>query len=224
MRLITLALAMLVAVGAATAKGWKEYSYPDFFFSVWFPAEPKIETTTYQAADGRSAEARVYSVTQGGAVFKISVVDLSGATMEQSAVIDHAIRTLSERGEIKLNILSRISRVFGRQLSIVGADGSRYSVEVFYYNGRLYQIEGDMPAGTEDASADVIRFEQSLVFTDKANASWPRLVEQFRGECLRQFQYLRGPGQAENVREHVRDCVATKVRAEAGKTADTRGP
>ena len=50
------------------------------------------------------------------------------------------------------------------------------------------------------------------------------VVEQFRGECLRQFSYLRGPGQAENVREHVRGCVATKVRAEAGKAAAARGP
>ena len=168
MRLITLALATWVAVGPALAKGWKEFSYPGFFFSVWFPADPKIETTAYQAADGQSAEARVYSVTQGGAVFKISVVDLSDATMEESAVIDHAIRTLSERGEIKLNIAARVSRVYGRQLSILGADGSHASVALFFYEGRLYQIEGTSIA-SGDGTADAIRFQQSLIFTDNGS-------------------------------------------------------
>jgi hypothetical protein len=55
--------------------------------------------------------------------------------------------------------------VFGRQLSIQAPDGSRSSVAVFYHNQRLYQIEGKaLAAGT--ATADAIRFQQSLVFTD----------------------------------------------------------
>jgi hypothetical protein len=150
MRLIALAFAMLVAVGPAAAQSWREYSYPGYFFAVSFPADPKIENTTYQAADGRLVEARVYSVTQGNAVFKMTVVDLSETTIEEGAVIDHAIRTLSQGGEIKL--------------------------------------------------------------------------ERFRGECLRQFRNLRGPGQAENVREHVRSCVLAKVQAEVGKTAAGQTP
>src|SRR5258708_297811 len=58
---------------------------------------------------------------------------------------------------------------------------------------------------------------QSLVFTDKANAAWPQLVERFRSDCRRQFQYLRGPGQAADVSEHVRSCVVAKVRGETGR-------
>jgi hypothetical protein len=223
MRLIALAFAMLVAVGPAAAQSWKEYSYPGYFFAVSFPADPKIENTTYQAADGRLVEARVYSVTQGNAVFKMTVVDLSETTIEEG-VIDHAIRTLSQGGEIKLDIPYRISRVFGRRLSIMGADGGHSSVGVFFHKRRLYQIEGKVLGTGDDAGADAIRFEQSLVFTDDANASWAQLVERFRGECLRQFRNLRGPGQAENVREHVRSCVLAKVQAEVGKTAAGQTP
>jgi hypothetical protein len=172
MRLIAFMLALFAISGPAAAQGWKEYSYPDYAVAVSFPAEPKIETTTYQVADGRSVPARVYSVAQGNGVFKLTIADLSNAGLEESAVLDHAIKTLSESGEIKLNIPARVSRVFGRQLSIQRTDGSRSSVALFDYNGRLYQIEGkSLPTG--NATADAIRFQQSLIFTDNGSNGPP---------------------------------------------------
>jgi hypothetical protein len=170
MRLIAFALAVFVAgspaaSSPAAAQSWKEYSYPDYAFKIAFPAEPTVETAIYQTADGRSVPARIYSATEDSAVFKMTVVDLSNASLEESAVIDHAIKTLSQGGEIKLDIPHRISRVFGRQLSLQAADGSRSSVAVFYHDQRLYQIEGKSPA-TGNRTANAIRFQQSLVFTD----------------------------------------------------------
>jgi hypothetical protein len=164
MRLIAFILAAFVA-GPAAAQSWTEYSYPDYAFTVSFPGEPRIETEIYQTADGRSVPARVYSVTNDKGVFKMTVADLSNAALQESAVIDHAIKTLSQGGEIKLDIPHRISRVFGRQLSIQAADGSRSSVAVFFYKQRLYQIEGRSLA-TGNTTAEAIRFQQSLVFTD----------------------------------------------------------
>jgi hypothetical protein len=164
MRLIAFILAAFVA-GPAAAQSWTEYSYPDYAFTVSFPGEPRIETEIYQTADGRSVPARVYSITNDKGVFKMTVADLSNAALQESAVIDHAIKTLSQGGEIKLDIPHRISRVFGRQLSIQAADGSRSSVAVFFYKQRLYQIEGRSLA-TGNTTAEAIRFQQSLVFTD----------------------------------------------------------
>ena len=161
--LATFVAAMFVAGSPVAAQSWTEYSYPDYAFTVSFPAEPKVETTTYQLADGRAAPARVYTAAQDGGVFKMTIVDLTHAGLEESAVIDHAVKTLSQGGEIKLDIPHRISRVFGRQLSIQAADGSHSSVAVFYYKQRLYQIEGRTSG---KATADAIRFQQSLVFTD----------------------------------------------------------
>jgi hypothetical protein len=163
--LLAFSLAAFVVNGPAAAQGWKEYSYPDYAFTVAFPNEPKIETTTYQAANGRPAPARVYSATLDRNVFKMTVVDLSSAGLQESAVLDHAVRALSQGGEIKLDIPHRISRVFGRQLSIQAADGSRSSIAVFFHDGRLYQIEGKaLPPG--NTTSEAIRFQQSLVFTD----------------------------------------------------------
>jgi hypothetical protein len=58
------------------------------------PANPKIETTTYQAADGRVVEARVYSVTQDGGIFRMMVADFPDAATAENAVLDHAVKTL----------------------------------------------------------------------------------------------------------------------------------
>jgi hypothetical protein len=72
MRTIALVLAAFVVSGPAAAQSWKEYSYPDYAFSVALPANPQIETTTYQVADGRSVPARVYTVRQNNSVLKVT--------------------------------------------------------------------------------------------------------------------------------------------------------
>jgi hypothetical protein len=163
MRLSGFILVLLVASLPAKAQAWKEYTYPKYSFAVSFPAEPKVESTTYRTADGTSVEARIYSVAKDDGLFKMTIADLSDIRTEESAVISHAIETLSQRGEVKLDIPHRINRVYGRQLSIAGSDGSHSSIAVFYYKHRLYQIEGiALPTG--DDTADAIRFQQSLSF------------------------------------------------------------
>jgi hypothetical protein len=179
MRLIVCVFAMLAAGAAAQAQGWQEYAYPSYSFGVSFPAEPKVETTTYPAPDGRIVEAHVYSVTQNDAVFKMTVVELAG--MEENAVIDHAVKTLAQGDEIKLDIPARVARVYGRQLSIVGANGTRSSDAIFYHLGRLYQIEGKALSGNEAASY-AIRFQQSLVFTG-GETNRPEIVNEARRNC-----------------------------------------
>ena len=84
MRPIALILAVSFAGGPAAAQSWKEYAYPGDAFSVAFPADPKVETTTYQTADGRPAEARVYSVSQEGGVFRITVADLPDPATQET--------------------------------------------------------------------------------------------------------------------------------------------
>ena len=123
MRLIAFALAAFVASGPAAAQNWQEYSYPDYSFAVSFPADPQVETATYQVADGGAVEAHVYSVRQNDSVLKVTVAELGNTGLAESAVIDHAIKTLSEGGEVKINIPHRVYQVYGRQLSIAGADG-----------------------------------------------------------------------------------------------------
>jgi hypothetical protein len=191
MRLIAFVLAVFVASGLAAAQSWQEYSYPAYSFTVAFPAEPQIETTTYQVADGRSVAAHVYSVRFNNGVFKVTVAELANTNLEESVVIDHAIKTLSEGGEVKINIPHRIYQVYGRQLSVLGADGSRSTAAVFDYNGRLYQIEGKaLPGGS---ATDIIRFQQSLVFTDGGSNRSPDAIRAIREACRAGVANPAGP-------------------------------
>jgi hypothetical protein len=181
--LIILLLGVLAAGDEATAQSWKEYSYPDDFFSVVFPAAPKIETTTYQVADDRSVRSRVYSVNQDGVLLKVTVAELANTGLPESAVIDHAIRMLSASSEVKFNIPHRIDAVYGRQLSLTGADGSRSMVALFDYKGRLYLIEGKAPPNASAAMVDAIRFQQSLIFTGGDSNRSPDVIRAIRQGC-----------------------------------------
>ena len=93
MRMITFAVAALVVSGPAAAQSWEEYNYPEYAFSVAFPVNPKVETTAYEIADGRSVPARVYSASQDKAQFKMTVADLANTGLDEKAVIDHAIKS-----------------------------------------------------------------------------------------------------------------------------------
>jgi hypothetical protein len=163
MRLIATMFAVLGACAPAAAQSWMEYAYPGYGFALSFPAEPKAETATYQAPNGHAVEAHVYSLTQDNSIFRMTVADLSDPALTETAVIGHAIKTLGQGGDVKLDIPARVSRIYGRQLSIFGADGSHTLAAVFYHKGQLYQIEARVLPPTEDFAA--IRFQQSLVFT-----------------------------------------------------------
>ncbi len=154
MRPFILISALLVFAYPAVAQNWQEYSYPDYSFRVTFPADPQIEATTYRVTDDRKVEAHVYFVRRDNAEFKVTVAELADAGLAPPVVIDYAIKTLSEGGEVKVNLPHHIMSVFGRQLSIVEGDGSRVAVALFAYHRRLYQIEGkSLPVGN-DATAD----------------------------------------------------------------------
>jgi hypothetical protein len=90
---------------------------------------------------------------------------------------------MSEGGEVKINIPHRINRVYGRQLSILGRDGSRATVAVFDYNGRLYQIEGRSLSTGDDATAATIRFVQSLIFTGGGSNRSPDEIRAAQTAC-----------------------------------------
>jgi hypothetical protein len=164
MRLITIIVAMIAATASANAQGWREYQYPNEGFTAAFPAEPKVETTSYRAAGGRVVDARVYSVVQEGGAFKVTVADLSHTEVSEGNVMAYAVLMLSRGGEVKFDIPHSTRRIIGRQTSIDGVDGSQTYASVFFHNRRLYQIEGTAPAG--GSTADAIRFQQSFDFTD----------------------------------------------------------
>src|SRR5258705_12224958 len=104
MRLIAFILAAFAISSPAAARTWQEYSYPDYAFTVVFPTAPQIQMTTYQAVDGRSVPARVYTSRQDKGVFKVTVADLANTGLAENAVIDHAVKMLSQGNEVKVGL------------------------------------------------------------------------------------------------------------------------
>jgi len=183
MRLVALILVAFVISGPTAAQNWQEYSYPDYAFSVDFPAKPLVENRTYQVADNRSVPARVYSVQQNSSELKVTIADLANTGLDETSVIDYAIKTLSAGGEVTFNIPQRIDSVYGRSVGIQRGDGSRSMIGVFDYHGRLYQIEAKALAGGSDAAAETLRFHQSLVFTDGGSNRSEDTIRAYRQAC-----------------------------------------
>jgi hypothetical protein len=165
MRLIALSFAMLLA-GPAAAQQWTEYQSPDAAFTVHFPTDPNIETTTYRTPDGRAFGARVYSVAQENGVFTLTVADVpeTDNQVQEDALMNEAVTRMTDGGAIKFDIPHRIRWFYGRQLGVAGANGGYSYVAVFHHNNRLYQIEGKAFAAGGQAEADAMRFQQSLDF------------------------------------------------------------
>ena len=187
MRSMLFVLAALVASGPAAAQSWKEYTYSEYAVSLTFPANPQIEMTSYQVAEGRSVPARAYSVRQDKMAFNLTIADLAGTNFEESALIDNAIKTLSTGGELTLNLPHRIYRVYGRQCVVKGRDGSTSMAAVFEYKGRLYLIEAKALPGSMAADSEfaLTRFQQSLTFTDGGSNRTEDQIRAYREACPR---------------------------------------
>jgi hypothetical protein len=183
MRSTPIVLAIFILASPAVAQSWEEYSYPDYAFSVDFPAKPLIENRTHQVADNRFVPARVYSVRRNSSDLKVTIADLANTGLDETAVIDYAIKTLSAGGEVTFNIPQRIDSVYGRSVAIHGGDGSRSTIGVFDYHGRLYQIEAKALPGGSDAAAETLRFQQSLVFTDGGSNRSEDTIRAYRQAC-----------------------------------------
>jgi hypothetical protein len=196
MRIVAIAVAAFVISGPAAAQGWEEFNYPEYAFSVVFPTNPKVETIPYEVADGRMAPARVYSARQDKAEFKMTIADLANTGLDEKAVIDHAVKRLSKAGTVKVNVPARIYQVYGRQLTVDGADGSRSMVAMFDIMGYLYQIEAKvLPGGNE---FELTRFQQSLVFERGISNRSQEQVRAIREGCRGLIGVLNGAGNPVN--------------------------
>jgi hypothetical protein len=173
MRLIVVMLTALFVCGSAAAEGWREYTYPEFSFAINFPADPKVQRTTYTTIDGASVPARTYSLERDGKLYSVTVADFSRTGLDEKSVFEQAIRTLAEHGELKEDVLVLLDKNIGHQLSFSGTDGSHSNVALYFYQHRLYQAQGVILPSNGDLSAgDGIRFMQSLHFTNNASNSF----------------------------------------------------
>lgn len=166
---ITATVVAAIATTAAAQSTWQEYTYPDQQFAASFPAVPTVTAASFKTASGATVPETIYSVQQDTGVFRLAVIDFTNTGIDRMAAIDQAVMALQQNGDVKLNMQARVQRNYGRYLNIAGIDGSHTIAAVFFGNGRLYELEGTVPASNPDAlSGEMIRFQQSLRFMGDA--------------------------------------------------------
>src|SRR5262245_46180974 len=98
MRLIAFVLAALVLSGPAVAE-WKEFNSVSEGFGVVFPADPDVQDVAmFEVVPGKSVPAHVYSARYENSLFKVTVVDGRDASLQEAAVIDQAVKRLTQGG------------------------------------------------------------------------------------------------------------------------------
>jgi hypothetical protein len=182
MRLIAFILTALVVSGPARAE-WQELNSVAEGFGVVFPADPNVdEIAMFEVVPGKNVPARIYSASYNNSVFKMTVADGRDAGLQEAPVIDQAIKRVTQGGEMKVNVPSRIYRTYGRQLVIARPGGSQTTAAVFFSNERLYQLETTMLAG--GSNSDLIRFQQSLTFDRNVANRTAEQMAAYRAACV----------------------------------------
>ena len=162
--LVCAASALLAPLPAA-AQAWKAYAYGDTGFAMQLPDQPTIAKTEFKPPDGAAVPATSYVLRAPDIIYSMTVADFTGRPMQEQAALQMAEKALAATGEVKLDVQERVDRHFGKQMSVVGADGARSTISIFYVNNRLYELVGkSLPPDPAAGSGKAIRFQQSLEF------------------------------------------------------------
>ena len=89
MRVLTLLLFSALLPPGAQAQ-WRQFADQEEYFSVNLPGEPEIRVIDYDSEYGATLPAKVYSVTDGGSLHSVTVVNFTDA---QSAYLELADRS-----------------------------------------------------------------------------------------------------------------------------------
>ena len=187
MRLFPLLPALILFMsGPSIAQDWIEYSSRADFFTVNFPAQPKVQDITYRTEFGLDLPGRVHSYEDGKYRYAVTVVDyasvrkihadrVEGCTAypdmcgnpyvaELRGAIDYAAWGFIKRdGRVTYYAYANNDRVEGRRLQLTNPDRSQTFVAIHMLENRLYILEGTVPAGAPPPGL----FQQSLGFLDK---------------------------------------------------------
>ena len=186
MRLIALVLAAFIASGPAAAQAisppWKLYPEVVEGFLLTFPGDPDLDYTSWDLVPKRPADASVYSVHYNNALFKMTVVDATGAFIKEDPIVAHAIEKIAEGGKVTENQPTRVYQIYGRQLNISRPNGTSTLAVVFYVNERLYMVETTGPAA---AGSDMFRFLRSLSFDSNVRNRTKEQLDAYWESCQR---------------------------------------
>ena len=183
MRILTLLLFSALLPVCVQAQ-WRQFTDLEEYFSVNFPGEPEVRVIDYHSEYGATLPAKVYSVTEGGSLHSVTVVDFTDAQSayaeladrsdeannaslwlyDQRASTAYAARNFRLRGgDVTFDAWHHIDLVEGHQMQITNPDNSRTYASIYLHNSRLYILEATVPEGSLPQGL----FQASLNFLDE---------------------------------------------------------
>ena len=166
---IIIATAGLFVASPVLAQGWFLYESEVDQFTVNFPSEPEMESSTYYLPSGRATSARIYTAIDDAGTYKVTVVDYGGLNSEEiaSSIEDAADEFRHRDGETTLDEFGFFEGADSQIMQNSNTDGTRSYIVIAYLPERsglpkLYILEGISPAGAEVAGV----FQQSLGWVD----------------------------------------------------------
>ena len=181
-RRIMVIASIIMCSGPAFSQAWIDYYSSTDDFRIHTPGEFEVAETTFPSEYGVVLPARVYSYTEGGDYYSVTVVDYTQAErlheervrneaeyllyweIDIRASVAYAATSLRQRGgEVTYDAYHYIDRVEGHQLQITNEDQSRTYAAIYLHDSRLYIVE----ATVEPGSLTPGFLQQSLQFMEQ---------------------------------------------------------
>jgi hypothetical protein len=169
MHVIGAVVAAVFLTSPAAAQGWFLYTSEEDNFTINFPDDPSIETTTYTSPSGHQLPARVYTAMDATGTYIVTAVDYENASAEEiaSSIEDAADSFRMRDGETTLDEFGYFEGADSQIMQTSNPDGTRSYITIAYLlptSGlhKLYIVEGIVPARGVTAGV----FQQSLGWVD----------------------------------------------------------
>ena len=163
----------LVAAGLAltimpASAAWHGYVNREAGFSFIAPGEVKTDKATYRSATANQRNATVFRSVDNNIEFKVTVVDFTGRTNDEAALIKEASTQYAAGKKVLVDVEARVDQNYGRKMTADLANNGGRSMAGFYFKGgRLIQLEVTvLPANGDYGTPDTGRFVDSVAFLD----------------------------------------------------------
>ena len=186
--LIAIALGLFVSA-PLFAQEWIEYVSREDLFTVNFPAQPKVQSITYQTEYSLNLPGRVHVYEDGKNRYSVTVIDYTGigekhaerakacravesypdacgdrsAAELRGALVYASFKLVARDVKVTDYAVYNADRVEGHRLQLTNSDGSRTFAAIHLHQNHLYILEGTVPKGAPPPAL----FQQSLGFIDK---------------------------------------------------------
>ena len=144
---------------------WEYYITHELGFSVAMPGEITASRGTYEAPVAGRRNTIVFSSSENGIDYRITVVDMREVQNKAASLLGEANYNFQDGKNIVMDIYARADRRFGRKLTVeLPNDGGRETAEYFFSDGQLLEFLVSIPPGGDYGSPNIARFIDSVSF------------------------------------------------------------